>query len=74
MTLVIILNVVLCTAVIVGVVAPLLWAITTRRSSWPPTAAVVRCRPGVLIAVRPPTVVAAGACTSRSSGRCASAV
>lgn len=30
MTLVIILNVVLCTAVIVGVVAPLVWAITTQ--------------------------------------------
>ena len=30
MTLVIILNVVLCTAVIVGVVAPLVWAIITQ--------------------------------------------
>ena len=30
MTLVIILNVVLCTAVIVGVVAPLVWAIVTQ--------------------------------------------
>jgi hypothetical protein len=30
MTLVIILNVVLCTAVIIGVVAPLVWAITTQ--------------------------------------------
>ena len=48
MALVIIINVVLCTAVIVGVVAPLVWAITTstttRRLSWPRHAARVRSR------------------------------